>query len=245
MEKIISRRSALGLGLAGLAAPYLLRSSAEAATPEVLVELFTSQGCSDCPPADKLAGELMSRAGVHVVSLNVDYWDYLGWHDTLGKTQYSQRQNEYAKVRGDNQVYTPQMVINGAAHAVGSSHSAVDAAIAAAQAAARNVPVSISVAGGSIDVHVSEATGESGTLWLYGVAPLVNVAVGRGENAGKNIDYHNVARNLISAGPWDGSAKRFSVERATVLAADCRSCIAVLQQGHVGKVLGISSFTIS
>jgi hypothetical protein len=245
MENFMTRRRALGLGFAGLTAPYILGSGAAAAQSEVLVELFTSQGCSDCPPADKLAGELKARPGVHVVSLNVDYWDYLGWHDTLGKAQYSQRQNEYAKVRGDNQVYTPQMVINGATHVVGSSRSAVDAAIAAAQSSQANVPVSVSMLGGNIDVHLGDAPGESGTLWLYGVAPLVNVAIGRGENSGKDVAYHNVARQLISAGSWEGSAKSFSLAHSSVFAGDCTSCIAVLQKGHVGRVLGISSITLS
>ena len=244
MENPVSRRRVLGLSLAGLAAPYILRSFAQAAQGDVLVELFTSQGCSDCPPADRLAGELKNRPGVHVVSLNVDYWDYLGWHDTLGKAQYSQRQSEYAKVRGDNEVYTPQMVINGAAHAVGSNRSAVDAAIAVAQASARNIPISISAAGSSIDVHVGEASGESGTLWLYGVAPLVNVAIGRGENSGKDVAYHNVVRQLVSAGSWDGSAKSFSMAHSAVVGADCRSCIAVLQKGHVGRVLGLASAAV-
>jgi hypothetical protein len=244
MENPVSRRRVLGLGLAGLAAPFILRSPALAAQGSVLVELFTSQGCSDCPPADRLAGELKTRPGVHVVSLNVDYWDYLGWHDTLGKAQYSQRQNEYAKVRGDNQVYTPQMVINGATHVVGSSRSAVDAAIAAAQGSQVNVPVSVSMLGGNIDVHLGDAPGESGTLWLYGVAPLVNVTIDRGENSGKDVTYHNVVRQLVSAGSWDGTAKSFSMAHSAVIGGDCRSCIAVLQKGHVGRVLGLASAAV-
>jgi hypothetical protein len=244
MENTFTRRRALGLGLAGLTAPYVVGSSARAAQSSVLVELFTSQGCSDCPPADKLAGELKARPGIHVVSLNVDYWDYLGWHDTLGKAQYSQRQQEYARVRGDNDVYTPQMVINGEAHAVGSNRMTVEAAIAAAQASARYILVSVSAAGGMIEVSVGEAAGENGTLWLMGIAPDVNVAIGRGENAGANITYHNVVRNLVSAGSWDGSAKTFSMAHDAVIGGDCRNCVAVLQKGHVGKVLGLGSASL-
>ena len=115
----LSRRTALKLIVAASAAP-LIASRAEAVTSPVLVELFTSQGCSSCPPADKLAAQLKAMPGVHVVSMNVDYWDYLGWHDTLAKPEYTQRQMDYANQMKGGGVYTPQMIINGTWHAVGS-----------------------------------------------------------------------------------------------------------------------------
>ncbi len=243
MENIFTRRSALGLALAGLAAPTLITST-QAATSDVLVELFTSQGCSDCPPADKVAGELALQAGVHVVSLNVDYWDYLGWKDTLGKAQYSQRQTAYAKERGDGDVYTPQMVINGAVHAVGSRKGDVEAAIANARARAKYIDVSVSADASDIHIKVGAGAG-NGTVWLMGIAPSVSVPIGRGENAGANVTYHNVARYLVSAGSWQGHATSFSVPRNSIMTGDCRHCIAILQQGNVGQVLGLAKITVS
>ena len=240
---MITRRSALGLALAGLAAPSLI-TSAQASTGDVLVELFTSQGCSDCPPADKVAGELAQQAGVHVVSLNVDYWDYLGWKDTLGKAQYSQRQTAYSKARGDGDVYTPQMVINGAVHAVGSRKGDVEAAIANARAKAKYIDLSASADGSDIHVKIGAGAG-NGTVWLMGIAPSVNVPIGRGENAGTNVTYHNVVRHLVSAGTWQGSATSLSVPKNSVLTGDCRHLVAVLQQGNVGQVLGLAKITVS
>ncbi len=243
MKNTITRRSALGLALAGFAAPSLITSS-QAATSGVLVELFTSQGCSDCPPADKVAGELAQQAGVHVVSLNVDYWDYLGWKDTLGKAQYSQRQTAYAKARGDGEVYTPQMVINGAVHAVGSRKNLVEAAIAEARAKANYVDLSIVGNADALHIKVGAGTG-NGTVWLMGISPSVSVPIGRGENAGTNVTYHNVVRHLVSAGTWNGNAAEFNVSRNSVVSGDCRKILAVLQQGNVGSVLGLSTITIS
>src|SRR5580704_15207858 len=102
---------------------------ANAAEPRALLELFTSQGCSSCPAADKLLGELAGDPSLIALSLPIDYWDYLGWKDTLASPGDSARQRAYAHVRGDRQVYTPQMVINGATHALGSDRAAVERAI--------------------------------------------------------------------------------------------------------------------
>jgi hypothetical protein len=245
MKNLLTRRRALQAGLAALATPAILNTKAWAAEPPVLVELFTSQGCSDCPPADRLMGELKSRPDLHVVSLNVDYWDYLGWKDTLGKAEYSQRQQDYARARGDSEVYTPQAVINGERHAVGSNRSQIEAAIAAVRAGAVNVPILVKEAGGNIEVSVGALAGESGTLWLMGVAPEVSVAIGRGENKGTAVTYHNVARQVAAAGTWDGTSRSFSLSRSAVAAGDCRTCLAVLEHGHVGRVLGIGALTLS
>src|SRR3954471_5891413 len=97
--------------------------------PRAVIELFTSQGCSSCPPADKLMAEYAHDPSVIALSLAVDYWDYLGWKDTLALTGHSNRQRAYAKARGDRQVYTPQVVIDGAVHALGSDKPAIERAI--------------------------------------------------------------------------------------------------------------------
>ena len=94
-----------------------------------MIELFTSQGCSSCPPADKLAGELAQDPSLLVMSLPIDYWDYLGWKDTLAHPGHTNRQRAYSKTRGDREVYTPQVVVNGIAQVLGSDKPAIESAI--------------------------------------------------------------------------------------------------------------------
>ena len=238
----LSRRKALGLVSAAAALPFL-SSGAKAATSPVLVELFTSQGCSSCPPADKLAAQLKSMSGVHVASLNVDYWDYLGWHDTLAKPEYTQRQMDYARDRGDNEVYTPQMVVNGEWRAVGSDKSAVESLIETA----RTKPFVADLALAVDDMEVTVTIGNGpvvpeATLWLMALASRVDVKIERGENSGSSISYSNVVRNLVPAGMWGGQAKMIKLPRKGIFTADSKSCIAVLQRGKVGPVLALTSW---
>jgi hypothetical protein len=241
-ERSLTRRNALGLLGAAAATPFLT-AQARAATSPVLVELFTSQGCNSCPPADKLAAQLKAMPGVHVVSLNVDYWDYLGWRDTLAKPEYTQRQMDYSNVRGDNAVYTPQMVVNGAQHAVGSDKSAVEALIEAARA--KPLPVNLGVTVDDMEVTVTMGEGQAvpeATLWLMALAPHVDVKIERGENSGSVISYTNVVRKLVPAGMWDGKANTIKLPRKGVFTADCKACLAVLQRGKVGPVLGLANW---
>lgn len=245
MENTLSltRRKALGFAAASLAAPYFT-SPASAATAPVLVELFTSQGCSSCPAADKLAGNLSSQPGVVVVSLNVDYWDYLGWHDTLAKPEYTKRQMDYAHSRGDGDVYTPQMVINGALHTVGSNRDSVESAIASARQSTSVMALQIRATDNDIIVDIPK--GESvydATLWVMSIASEVKVKIERGENAGKLITYHNVVRKLASVGSWNGSASTIKLPRKGIISGDSKSCIAVLQKNHVGPVLGLAKWS--
>ena len=116
----MKRRVALSIAVVASA---LLSSAAMGAEPRAVIELFTSQGCSSCPPADKLAGELAQDPSLLVMSLPIDYWDYLGWKDTLANPGHTKRQRAYSKARGDREVYTPQVVVNGMAHVLGSDRS--------------------------------------------------------------------------------------------------------------------------
>jgi hypothetical protein len=242
MENLISRRKALAWGAAGLMVPAFTQSASAAKAP-VLVELFTSQGCSSCPPADELAGELASDPNTYVVSLNVDYWDYLGWRDTLAKPEYTKRQYAYAASRGDGRVYTPQMVVNGEDHAVGSNHSDVNAKIAAARLKSMQVALKLSRQGKEIKVEIPATNHqEEATLWLMAIEPKVQQKIIRGENSGTSITYHNVVRNLVPAAMWKGEAYSGSWMLDTVMTEGCKSCIAVLQSGEAGKVLGLAKF---
>jgi hypothetical protein len=233
----ISRRTALALGTSSLVASV----PAFAATPKrpkVLVELFTSQGCSSCPPADKLAGDLVKREDVIVLSYNVDYWDYLGWRDTLAKPEYSQRQYDYARARGDGNVYTPQMVFNGSTHTVGSQRSKVQNAIE--ESAELDANIDLKIEGEEISIAIPAASEPlDATLWLLAIAPEKTQGIERGENAGESITYHNVVRNMVPAAMWKGEAYKGMWPRSAIMTPDSTQCAAILQLEKTGKVLGV------
>src|SRR5437763_17082228 len=138
------QRVALPAALAIAAWAAVASASAD---PRAVVELFTSQGCSSCPPADRLLGELAHDPAIVALSLPIDYWDYLGWKDTLANPRHAARQKAYSKVRGDHEVYTPQVVVNGSIHALGSDKSAIEMAIAKSRHNPETMvlPVNISV----------------------------------------------------------------------------------------------------
>src|SRR5256885_10189363 len=135
-------------------ASAMLTSVVASAEPRAVIELFTSQGCSSCPPADKLAGELARDPSLVVMSLPIDYWDYLGWKDTVALPGHTNRQRAYSKSRGDREVYTPQVVVNGIKHVLGSDKQAIENAVAQTrkQAGTLSVPVALSVADDQISV---------------------------------------------------------------------------------------------
>ncbi len=242
-QTLISRRKALALGAAAFAAPSLI-TRASAATVPVLVELFTSQGCSSCPPADVQAGLLSSRDDVIVVSFNVDYWDYLGWRDTLAKKEYTQRQYDYAGLRGDGRVYTPQMVINGGDHVVGSDKSGIKTTIANAIAKSDRVALQVSVNKDDIIVEVPKGAAVDATLWLMAVTREVVVDIKRGENTGLKNTYHNVVSKLVPAGMWHGDAQKFMLPRKAIMVKGSTSCVAVLQKGQTGSVIGLGQWAV-
>lgn len=185
----------------------------------------------------------MQQPGVMMVSFNVDYWDQLGWRDTLANPDFTERQMDYAHSRGDNDVYTPQMVINGKAHEVGSNETAVTSAMATARRDTHLLPMGFQASETEfqIDLPHSETKVEA-TLWLFAVAPSVVVEIKRGENSGKTITYHNVVRKLVPAGMWDGTATKLKLPRKGIMIAGCKGCIAVLQQGKVGQVLALAQW---
>jgi hypothetical protein len=199
---------AAAIASASMAAPAI-------AEPRAVIELFTSQGCSSCPAADKLLGELSRDPSLVTMSLAVDYWDYLGWKDTLALHGHSDRQHAYAEARGDRAVYTPQVVVNGVVHVLGSDKAAIEKAIAQTRrdAAALALPVSMGIADGKVTVNVPAASNEhrSGEVWLCPVTSKVAVDVGRGENSGHTLTYHNVVRRWVKLGEWSGNAETFSV----------------------------------
>ncbi len=217
------------------------------AEPRGVVELFTSQGCSSCPPADKLMGELSSDPSLVTLSLPIDYWDYLGWKDTLANPANSALQRGYARTRGDREVYTPQVVVNGSTHALGSDRTAIEKAITDTRhnGEVLSVPVTLAVADGKLSVAVQgPAAGvapESGEVWLCALSRSVPVTIERGENRGHTITYHNVARRWLKLGEWNGKAGTWTVPISQFQTTGIDAAAVLVQAGTTdkpGPVLG-------
>src|SRR5476651_1255247 len=187
------------------------------ADPRAVVELFTSQGCSSCPPADKIIGELAKDPSVIALSMPIDYWDYLGWKDTLADARFSARQKAYSQMRGDREVYTPQVVVNGSLHVVGSDRAGIEGAIDITKKAdgVMSVPVTMTLNGKQINVSVAASnkgpTALHGEVWIGSISKSVPISIGRGENRGREVTYHNVVRNLLKVGDWNGNAGSWNV----------------------------------
>jgi hypothetical protein len=204
MHKRILAALLLGLGLCS--------GTASAAPRTTVLELFTSQGCSSCPPADRLAAQLAHDPSFIVLSLPVDYWDRLGWKDTFAKHAFTERQRAYAFMRGDRQVYTPQAVLNGTEHANGGSMMAIGAS--AETTTSPKLPVHVKQHGKSIDVSVEGGRPGSpaATVVLLPYIGSREVMVGRGENSGTKITYTNIVRDIVKLGSWSGAPVAFKAE---------------------------------
>jgi hypothetical protein len=211
------------------------------AEPRAVVELFTSQGCSSCPPADQIIGELAKDPSVIALSLPIDYWDYLGWKDTLADSRFSARQKAYSHMRGEREVYTPQVVVNGSAHVIGSDRSGIESAIDDTKKAdgVMSVPVSMTLAGKEINISVAAsgkgpATGH-GEVWICSISKSVPITIGRGENRGREITYHNVVRNLLKVGDWNGASGSWTVPLENISREGVDAAVVYVQDGNRDK----------
>lgn len=215
------------------------------ADPRAVVELFTSQGCSSCPPADKLVGELAKDPSVIALSMPIDYWDYLGWKDTLADARFSARQKAYSHVRGDRNLYTPQMIVNGSAQVIGSDRASIESAIKTTgkNDGVMSVPVTMTMSGKLINVSVAaskepaQAGGAPlhGEVWICSVSKSVPIAIGRGENRGREVTYHNVVRNLLKVGDWNGSSGSWTVPLESISREGVDGAVVILQDGNRDK----------
>jgi hypothetical protein len=230
------------LALAAVATVLTAGHSALAAGPRAVIELFTSQGCSSCPPADRLLAQMANDPSVIPLSLPIDYWDYLGWKDTLALAGHANRQRAYSRVRGDRDVYTPQAVINGSAQALGSDHTAIERAITQSRANSQtlSLPLTLAIANGQLTVSAPAATSEvaQGEVWLCPVTRSVEVAIGRGENSGHTFTYHNVVRRWIKLGDWNGQPATWSIPVAK-FKTDGVDAVAVVLQNGVASAPGV------
>jgi hypothetical protein len=222
------------------------------AEPRAVVELFTSQGCSSCPPADKVIGELAKDPSVIALSMPIDYWDYLGWKDTLADARFSARQKAYSLMRGDRDVYTPQVVVNGSTHVVGSDLAGIERAIGTTRKSVgvMSVPVSMKLTGDQITVSVAAANKGPGAphsetthgeIWICSISKAVPISIARGENGGRELTYYNVVRNVLKVGDWNGSAGSWTVPLENVSREGIDAAAVFVQDGsreRPGPMLG-------
>jgi hypothetical protein len=210
------------------------------ADPRAVVELFTSQGCSSCPPADKVIGDLAKDPNVIALSMPIDYWDYLGWKDTLADSRFSARQKAYSHMRGDRDVYTPQAVINGSEHVIGSDLAGIESAIKNTEKSAgvMSVPVTMTLTGKQINVSVAAAKSPlaaRGEVWICSISKSVPISIARGENRGREVTYHNVVRNLLKVGDWNGSSGSWTVPLENITRDGVDAAAVYVQDGNRDK----------
>ncbi len=218
-----------------IAASLLAAGAAEAEDDQpVIVELFTSQGCSSCPPADALLAKLAEKPGVLPLALHVDYWDYIGWPDDFAEPAFTERQKAYARAAGERTIYTPQMIVGGADRVIGSRAMEVADLVQAHSVAANPVDIEVTRSGGSVRI-VARPDGPLGgplLVQLVTFEPHKRVAIEAGENAGSVIDYANVVQDWKIVGEWDGAG---TWERE--LEAEGPAAIIVQMEGP-GPILG-------
>ncbi len=176
--------------------------------PVVVVELYTSQGCSSCPPADAYLDKLSNRGRVLPLALHVDYWDYLGWKDKFATARFTQRQHAYANAIGSHMVYTPQMIVAGAERVEGNNPPKVDAIVAAHLKAKQPVDLTISRENDRLEIRATTKKPFADALLVQIVRfdPEETVAIERGENAGKSINYRNIVTEWRTVAEWSGTA---------------------------------------
>lgn len=231
----------------------VLAFSALAAMPAVsaenqlkgVVELFTSQGCSSCPPADAVLGELARQGDVVALAYHVDYWNYLGWRDTFSSEQSTKRQYDYARTLGRKSVYTPQAVINGRDHLNGADRRGIDAKLESFEQAGRGlvVPVSAVRDGDSIKIDIGSGDGKANILLVY-FDRENTVDVKRGENRGRKLTYWNSVKDMQTVAMWDGEAMELVLPKSLMDADGHEGCAVLLQtmkpDGVPGPIIGAS-----
>ncbi|MEX5729319.1 hypothetical protein Ga0609869_002672 [Rhodovulum iodosum] len=208
---------------------------AQAEDRPVIIELFTSQGCSSCPPVDAMVAELAKRDDVIPLALHVDYWDYIGWKDVFAQPGFTRRQKAYARAAHTRSIYTPQIVVGGVDHVVGYRPMDVAQLIEAHRDAAS--PVSLSIVRDGDDVVITanstETFAEDAVLQVVRYIPERVVDIGRGENAGRTLRYTNIVDAWKAVARWDGAAPLV----VTLEADGEHPVVAIVQKSGPGQIL--------
>ncbi|MGV8853478.1 MAG: DUF1223 domain-containing protein [Devosia sp.] len=234
-------------GLIGIAVLCVLSVPASAEVrlrPKAVVELFTSQGCSSCPPADALLTSLAEQKDVLALAYHVDYWDYVGWKDTFGDGRYSDRQRDYAKSWGSSRIYTPQMVINGTSAVVGSRRGDVHGAIDLANLP---LPVDVTADGDMLKIAIpANSDMQDAVVWMVTYIDRADVDIERGNNAGKTMAYTQVVTGRQVVGLWEGrTGADIKLPIPEVLTQKSTGIAVIVQQEHdglPGPILGAAAF---
>lgn len=233
--------SALCLALTGQT-----RAQAPGGKVKAVVELFTSQGCAQCPPADALLTTLAERDDVVALAYHVDYWDYIGWEDTFGAKDFSDRQRAYAKSWGSSRIYTPQMVVNGAKAVVGSRRDEVHDAV---ETASLGLSVELQRDGDMLRVSVprNSSYGDA-TVSLVTYLDRADVAIERGDNAGKSMVYTQVVTGRQVMGMWEAASGAYlKLPLGELLGGTSTGLAVVVQQerrGMPGNIIGAAAFEL-
>jgi hypothetical protein len=205
-------KSMLALGAMALGLGIATAATAQDANGPVVVELFTSQGCSSCPPANANLAAVAERPDVLALSFGVTYWDYLGWKDTFAQPIFTDRQRNYESPLGHDGPFTPQIVVDGSADTVGNERSDVERLIAASHRAPQP---RLHLAANTLTIDAGTAPAHAADVWLVRYDPRIeNVPVQRGENEGRTLPHKNVVRSLTRIGAWNGSAQNIAVPQA-------------------------------
>jgi len=212
-----------------------LGSTAHSQSMPVVVELYTSQGCSSCPPADDILTELSARPDVIALALHVDYWDYLGWKDAFGSKTYSKRQRDYAAAANQHTIYTPQMVVQGHSYAVGNRLTDVRRAIEMHKDDVQEVELTLRRNGNQLVVMARAKNGEVGRsiIQLVRYIPQATVKIKAGENAGRSILYTNIVTQWTQINRWNGRGE--VIEIATISGDE--KVVVLVQAVGPGRIL--------
>jgi len=240
----LTAAAASGLAQELPVAPATAAAPQPAVIPRAVVELYTSQGCSSCPPADALLKKLAADPTIIALSLPVDYWNYLGWKDTFGSSRNSERQRNYARARGDGAIYTPQAIINGEVHVNGASEAAIQKAIleTSDKVGPQRIPVRFWQERNTLNFALGgEEAGHApreATIWLGVVQSEGTVDIKQGENEGKKLAYTNIVRELTPIGIWKGQPIEIQLPRAALMQAEVQKIVVLLQEDRSGPIIG-------
>ncbi|WP_439123462.1 DUF1223 domain-containing protein [Marivita sp.] len=196
----------------------------------VVVELFTSQGCSSCPPADEMLARLGERDNIIALALHVDYWDYIGWKDKFAHSAFTKRQKGYARSFGNRSIYTPQMVVNGAEDVVGNRPMDVSDMVQAH--AKKGLPVALDLHrnGSTLLISAPAVNGMSAAdVFVIRYSPSESVSIPRGENAGKKLNYTHIVTEWSDVGDWNG---RSPLKASVPISGSAPIVVLVQQKGH-------------
>jgi len=216
---------------------------AEDGTPKGVVELFTAQGCSSCPPADAAFRKLVNQGDVIALAYHVDYWNYLGWADTLSSKENTERQYGYARTMGRSNVYTPQAIVNGRGHLAGADLNGINSKIDtfSSEGNGLTVPINAAMRGDELEIKIGAGQGKANVVMVY-FDKEKTIDVEKGENSGQKISYLHSVTNVETVGMWDGKATSLTLPASVLQRPQLEGCAILLQSatadGDPAAILG-------